>query len=156
MSYVQITRPLGDLNRLPAKPYDGTLESIQGAFRLLDAMLQELYGGAGGSSGAGALITSTPGSGATTAYAPTGFGITTDRLDVVSDAADSILNDLTPGFDGQKVRVRNTGTGTLTLTSENAASTAAWRFTGAGDVSIAPGDSLQIVYYLGSVNRWTL
>jgi hypothetical protein len=156
MSYVQITPQYGDLNRLPAVQYKGHLEELQGVIRLIDAMLAELYGSVGGSGTAGVLITNTPGAGTITGFAPTGFGVTTDRLDVVSDAANTTLNDMTAGFDGQRIRIRNTGTGTLYLINENAGSTAANRFKGAGDVGIAPNDCVDVVYYAGSVNRWVM
>lgn len=155
MGYVQITRPYGDLNHQPATPYNGQLETLQGVMRLIDAMLAELYG-ASGITSFGLVTDSTPGSGALTGYAPTGFGTTTGRLDVVSNAADTTLNDLTAGYDGQSLRIRNTGTGTLTLTAENALSTANTRFSGVGDVGIAAGDCLDVMYYAGSVNRWVM
>ncbi len=157
MAYRALTRPYGDLNSLPATQYNGNLETLQGVIRLIDAMMQELYGGAGGSGGGatGALITSSPGAGSVTGYAP-GIALTVGRLDIASDAADTQINDLTAGFDGQFLRIRNTGTGTLTLVSENAGSTAANRFTGSGDVNIAPGDKADLIYYGGSVNRWVM
>ncbi len=159
MAYVQITRPYGDLNRLPATQYNGNLETLQGVIRLIDAMMQELYGsvgGAGGPGAAGSLITNTPGAGTITGFAPTGFGVTTGRLDIVSDATGTTLNDLTAGFDGQRLCIRNTGTGTLTLTSQNSGSTAASRFAGVGDVGIIAGDKADLIYYGGSVARWVM
>ncbi len=154
----QLTPPLGDINFLQARQYTGHLEDLQGVFRLIDAMLIELYAGVGGGgAGVGVLVTdSAPGSGARTGYAPTGFSETTDRLDVAADAANTTLNDLTAGFDGQRVRIRNTGTGILTLTNENSGSTAANRFSGIGDVGLLPGEVSDVVYYAGSVSRWTM
>ncbi len=156
MAYRPLTRPVGDLNSLPAVQYNGNLETLQGVIRLADAMLAELYAG-GISTAAGQLVTdSAPGAGAITGYAPTSFGSTADRLDVAAHASNTTLNDLPAGFDGQKVRIRNTGSGILTLTNENSGSTAAKRFTGIGDVAVWPGDKIDIVYYGGSVNRWTM
>lgn len=157
MAYVQITRPYGDLNHQPAAQYDGKLESIQGCFRLIDAMLAEIYGSPV-SSGAtfGYVLDAAPGAGSVTGYAPTGFGTTTGRLDITSNAADTTINDLPVGSDGQRVRIRNTGTGTLTLTNANSGSTAATRFSGVGDVAISASDSVDVVYYAGSVSRWVL
>ncbi len=159
MSYRALTRPYGDINRLPAVQYDGNLETLQGVIRLIDAMMQELYGsvgGAGGPGAAGSLITNTPGAGTITGFAPTGFGVTTGRLDIVSDAADTTLNDLTAGFDGQRLCIRNTGTGTLFLISQNSGSTAANRFSGINDLGILAGDKADLIYYGGSVNRWVM
>lgn len=156
MAYTQITRPYGDLNHQPAVQYNGTLETLQGVIRLIDAQLQELYAAAYTGTIGGALVSNTPGAGTITGFAPTGFGITTDRLDVVSDASDTTLNDLTAGYDGQRLRIRNTGSGMLTLVSENAGSTASTRFSGVGDVGILAGDKVDLIYYAGSVNRWVM
>ncbi len=158
MSYRPLTRPVGDLNSLPAVQYNGNLETLQGVIRLADAMLAELYGslGAGTGTGAGFLITTTPGAGLITGHAPAGFGVTTDREDVVSDAANTILGDHTAGYDGQRLRIRNTGSGLLILVNQNSGSTASARFSGVGDVAIPSGDKVDVVYYGGSVNRWTM
>lgn len=156
MAYVQITRPRGDLNNQPATPFNGNLETLQGCIRLIDAALAELY--AAGFSGAtgGTRISNTPGAGAITGFAPTGLSSLVDRLDVISDATDTTLNDMTAGYDGQRLRIRNTGSGTLTLINENAGSTASTRFSGVGDVAIPAGDKADLIYYAGSINRWTM
>lgn len=156
MAYVQITRPYGDLNHQPAVPYNGTLETLQGVVRMIDTQLAELDAAAFSGVVAGTLVTSSPGAGSVTGYAP---GITnrTDRLDAAADDTGTTLNDLTAGFDGQRLRLRNTGsTGVLTLTNENAGSTASTRFSGVGDVGIYPGDKVDLIYYGGSVNRWVM
>jgi hypothetical protein len=159
MSYVQITPQYGDLNRLPAVQYKGHLEELQGVIRLIDAMLAELYGSVGSGGGSvpatGSLVTDTPGSGSHTGYAPA-IGVTTGRLDIVADAAGTTLNDMTAGFDGQRIRIRNTGSGVLALTNQNAGSTAANRFSGSSDAGLYPGDKLDVIYYGGSVNRWIM
>ncbi len=161
MSYRPLTRPVGDLNSLPAVQYDGNLETLQGVIRLADAMISELYdlitvGGV--IVGGAALVTdAAPGSGSITSYSPTGFGTDTDRLDIQANNADTTINDLPAGIDGQRLRIRNTGaTGTLNLTNANSGSTAAKRFSGASDVGILPGDSVDVIYYGGSVARWVM
>lgn len=156
MAYTQITRPYGDLNHQPAAPYDGRLESIQGVIRLIDAMLAEIYGNPVSGGATFGLVTDSPGAGSLTGYAPTGFGTTTGRLDIAASASDTTINDLPIGSDGQRVRIRNTGSGTLALTSENSGSTAATRFSGAGDVALMAGDSVDVIYYAGSTNRWIM
>ncbi len=156
MARYQITPIFGDINQLPAIMYRGHLEDLQGVMRLIEANFIELYSG-GVTSVAGVLVTdSAPGAGAITNYAPTSFGATSDRLDVAAHASNTTLNDLPAGFDGQRVRIRNTGSGILTLTNENSGSTAAKRFTGIGDVAVWPSDKVDIVYYAGSINRWTM
>lgn len=119
----------------------------------LYALIAALGVGAGG-----VLVTdAAPGAGALTAYAPTGFGATTNRLDVVADDLGTQLNDLPIGADNQTVRVRNKGlVGELGLINANAGSTAAKRFSGENDVSLPPGASIEIRYYAGSVNRWIM
>lgn len=154
MGYVQITPPYGDINRLPAVQYKGHLEELQGVLRLVDGMLRELYQATSGIVGS-LLVDSTPGSGSVTGYDP-GMTIYIDRLDIAASVSDTTINDLPAGFDGQRLRVRNTGTGTLTLTDENSGSTAANRFSGIGDVSLLPGEKVDLIYYAGSVNRWTM
>lgn len=156
MAYVQITRPYGDLNHQPAVPFNGQLETLQGVIRLIDAQLAELYAAAFTGVIGGTLVASTPGAGSVTGYSP-GITIYVDRLDVAADDTNTTINDLTAGFDGQRLRIRNTGAvGTLTLTNANAGSTAATRFSGVGDIALLPGDSMEIRYYAGSVNRWVM
>lgn len=132
---------------------DRTGDKARVVFAKLNANFAELYSGAG----VGTHITNTPGAGTITGFTPTGFGAAVDRLSVAADATNTTLNDLTAGFDGQKVRLRNTGAvGTLTLTNENAGSSAAARFSGIGNVAIPPGDKVDLIYYAGSTNRWTM
>lgn len=124
----------------------------------LNIMLAQLFALAGSGSPATALVTdSAPGAGAITNYTPAGFDATTGRLDVAANDAGTQLNDLPVGTDAQRVRVRNTGlVGELGLNNAVAGSTAAKRFSGAGNVGLPPGDSVDVVYYAGSVNRWTM
>ena len=158
MAYTQVTPPQGNINNLPPAPYNGNHETIQGAMHLIDGMFVELYGIIPGGSAGGALISdAAPGSGSITGYAPGGFGSATTRLDIAADDAGTSINDLPVGYDGQRVRVRNIGAnGTLTLVNANSGSTAAKRFSGQGNAGMPPGDSWDIIYYAGSVNRWTL
>jgi len=159
VAYVQITPPPGTINNLPPAPFNGNHETIQGAFHLQDAMNSEIYTLllAGGLAPATQTTDASPASGAITAYAPAGFGSTTGLLNAPANNSGTSLNDLTPGVNNQQLRIRNTGaTGILTLISAYSGSVAAHRFSGVGNVDLAPGDSLVVTYYTGSVNRWVM
>lgn len=158
MAYTQVTPPQGNINNLPPAPYNGNHETIQGAMHLIDAMLAEVYGLL---ATAGIVTTNTttntPGSGSFTGFSPTGFNSTTGILIVNADNSGTTLNDLTPGYNGQRVRVVNGGgTGTLTLTNAYSGSTASHRFSGEGDAALPPAGGWDIMYCAGTVNRWIL
>ena len=181
MARQQIVTAQGDVDNQPPVMYRGRLEEIPGCLRLVEANFIELYGtgtpsvgpqgppGAAGpagpagaqgpsgtSAGPGVLVANTPGSGSIAGFSPSGFSSTTDRLDITTSGSDLTIGALPVGTDSQRVRIRNVGNANLILTSEDTGETAATRFLGAGTVTVPAGDNVDIVYYAGSVNRWTM
>lgn len=140
----------------PAKQLDDHNANYEELYALMSALTDVVA--LLGPGAAGVLVTdAAPGSGAITNYAPAGFGATTNRLDITANDLGTQLNDLPIGTDNQIVRVRNKGlVGDLTLNNAVGGSTAAKRFSGVGNVDLPPGDSIEIRYYAGSVNRWIM
>jgi len=81
-----------------------------------------------------------------------------DRLDVNVAAGNANFTGLEGFNDGQEIVVRNIDTSgnTLTLNSQNAASTNINRFSGAADLILVNGAAAKIKYYGGTVNRWII
>jgi hypothetical protein len=161
MAYQQFVANRGDVDNQAPAIYTGKLEDLMGCLRLIQADIVELYSVIANNGvviGGTSLVTDTsPGVGPVTGYAPSGFGTTSTRLDIQANASNTTINDLPIGADNQNVRIRNTGSaGILILISENAGSTAAKRFLGKSDMGLAPNETIDLVYYAGSVNRWTM
>lgn len=85
-------------------------------------------------------------------YAPASLA-TASILRLNTDAARTITG-LTGGSDGRILVVINTGTKTLTLSSENASSTAANRFTLDGSDLVLAGGCAAILWYDNTTSRW--
>lgn len=117
------------------------------------------FAGAGsGGIALGALITPPQlSSGATNNFSPVGFTTATNRADITPGAGGSNLTGWIAGADGQIVLVCNiSATDNLTFNNQNAGSSAVNRFRGSGDILIPPGGREWMVYYGGSVNRWSI
>lgn len=103
------------------------------------------------------LAPTTLAAGATNNYNPASFGTGVGRLDITPGAGGSNLTGLIAGGDGQIVLMCNiSATDTLTLNNQNAGSSAVNRFRFSGDLALPPGARSWLVYYGGSVNRWSM
>lgn len=89
-------------------------------------------------------------------YNPATFGVGVGRVDVTPASGGTTLTGWIAGGDGQIVLVTNiSATDFLTLANQNAGSSAINRFRGSGDISLPPFGRCWMVYYGGSVNRWS-
>ncbi|MES1993137.1 MAG: hypothetical protein V4457_05925 [Pseudomonadota bacterium] len=139
----------------PLGPYKD-VDSLAKQLEDHNANYEELYN-AIGLGGIGVVTDAVPGAGSITGYSPIGFTTATTVLVILADDTGTQINDLPIGASGQRVRVINGGAvGDLTLTDENAGSTAAKRFSGSSDMPISAGDCVDILYVAGSINRWTM
>jgi hypothetical protein len=142
---------------------DRTGDKVLSVFTKIKAMLQELYALVGSGTGylAPAAITAAstnnydPGSSWPTAYS---------WLDLNPSTNDITLTGLKAGTDGQSVTIRNIGTtynitlsaGGVTPGTGDTSSTAANRFTGAGDAGIVPGAHAKITYRALPSPSWAI
>lgn len=87
-------------------------------------------------------------------WAPTGLSAA-ETIRATPNASNSVLTGLTGGATGRQITLENIGTAVITLAPENAASTAANRFTMAVGHNIRPGQSAAVRYDSTS-SRWRL
>lgn len=114
----------------------------------------------GSGGGVGSLISYAPAAGPSNDVNPAGFSSSVGRVEVDLTLGSANWTGLLAGSDGQIVLVSviapNLTANTLTLNNQNAGSSAANRFRGSDDTVIVFGNTLQIVYYAGTVNRWVI
>lgn len=114
----------------------------------------------GGGGGVGSLISYASPAGASNDVNPAGFGSSVGRIEVDLTLGSANWTGLAAGTDAQTVLICVVApaatVNTLTLNNQNAGSAAANRFRASDDVIVVFGNTLQLVYYAGSVNRWVI
>lgn len=128
----------------------------------INKAIDDSGGGGGGGTTPGTYIFVAPTAGSKNNYDPSGgsgFPVGYDRVDIDTSAGDvTVTGFLSTGVvDGQEVLVANIGANILKLTDQDAGSTAANRFRGAGgDTAIDGPGIIRLKYYKQGVNRWVV
>lgn len=119
----------------------------------INAMFQELY-----NRSPGALLSYTSPAGAQNNVTPVGFNNTIGRLEVTLSANSNWTGLNATGIaDGTPLLVSVVaGAFTLTLNALNAGSGSANQFRAVNDIGITLNDTVQLIYYGGSVNKWVV
>lgn len=154
-----VTRTMGDfLNFYGAAGFfNGLSVSVGGTFSCsVGATFSSTFAASGAVTFSGAATPTALGAGPTANYAPTGFStVHTLRQDM---SAAGVVSGLAGGAAGRMIQLLNisgTGGNTLTLTHEDAASTAANRFVLPGNANLViPNNSGVWLWYDTASSRW--